>query len=120
MSNQARYSEAFKLQVVKELDDGKFKTLEEARTTYGVRGSATVRNWMEKYGIDKKFRKVVRVEMAKETDERKKLRKDVKALKEAVSDLHLDNKLESAFLKIACGMLGMSVEDFKKKHDVKR
>lgn len=114
-----RYSEAFKMEVVKAMDAGKFKTILAAKRAYGVHGGDTIGTWVAKYGKDPQFRKVVRVETVNERDERQELRKEVKKLKGAVADLHLDNRLESAFLKIACQNLGMSVEEFKKKHDAK-
>ena len=120
MGGLRRYSEAFKVEVVRALDEGRFDTIDAVSRAYGIRGGSTVREWVGKYGKDPQLRKVVRVEKPRETDERQKLRKEVKQLKGAVADLHLENKLGSAFLKIACERLGMSVEEFKKKHVVKR
>jgi len=37
-----RYSEAFKLKVVNELESGKFSGTDEARKSYGIKGPATV------------------------------------------------------------------------------
>lgn len=108
------------MQVVRSLDEGRFETIDAARKAYGIRGGNTIRSWLGKYGKDPQLRKVVRVETPIETDERQKLRKEVKRLKGAVADLHLEGRLESAFLKIACERLGMSVEEFKKKCAVKR
>lgn len=115
-----RYSEAFKMHVVGALDEGRFESINAAARAYGIRGAFTIRDWIGKYGKDPQLRKVVRVETPKETDERQVLRKEVKKLKGAVADLHLENKLESAFLKIACERLGMSVEEFKKKYGVRQ
>lgn len=108
------------MQVVKALDEGRFETINAAAKVYGIRGGETIRSWISKYGKDSQLRKVVRVETPMEIDERQELKKAVKKLKVAVADLHLENKLESAFLKIACGKLGMSVEEFKKKYVAKQ
>jgi transposase-like protein len=40
-----RYSEAFKMQVVKEISQGKFATILQARKTYGICGKTTIQNW---------------------------------------------------------------------------
>ncbi len=45
-----RYSEAFKRQVVAELEDGKYSSIGEANRVYGIRGAATVPQWIRKYG----------------------------------------------------------------------
>ena len=48
--NIVRYSDAFKIQVVSELESGKFKCIFEARKRYAIRGVGTVENWIRKYG----------------------------------------------------------------------
>jgi len=45
-----RYSEAFKLQVVNELETGVLESVAEARRRYGIPGSETVVKWLKKYG----------------------------------------------------------------------
>lgn len=110
-----RYSEAFKRQVVEELENGKFKTAFEAERSYGI-GKGSVRNWMRKYGRDNLFPKLVRVETMKEKDRKKEDRKRIRNLEAALADAHIDNCLEHAFLEIACERMGITVEEFKKKH----
>ena len=112
-----RYSEAFKRQVVEEMESGKFKTIFEAERSYGL-GNGTVRKWMEKYGRDNLFPKLVRIETMKERDRKKEDRKRIRDLEAALSDAHIDNCLEHAFLEIACERMGITVEEFKKKHEL--
>jgi transposase-like protein len=112
-----RYSEAFKRQVVEELENGKFKTAFEAERSYGI-GNGSVRNWMRKYGRDSLFPKLVRIETMKERDKKKEERKRIRDLEAALADAHIDNCLEHAFLEIACERMGISVEEFKKKHEL--
>ena len=51
MSKQTvRYSEAFKLKVVRDLEDGRFGTSFEASKDYGIGGTSTVSRWVKKYG----------------------------------------------------------------------
>jgi len=47
-----RYSEAFKRQVVGELERGKHPSIESARRAYRIHGSMTVWNWVRKYGSE--------------------------------------------------------------------
>jgi len=113
-----RYSEAFKRQVVEELEKGKFDSAFEAQQSYGILGDRTVPRWMKKYGRDNLFPKLVRIETMKEKDRMKEDRKRIRKLESALSDAHIDNCLEHAFLEIACERMGVSVEEFKKKHEL--
>ena len=112
-----RYSEAFKLQVVRELEQGRFGSLAEAGRAYGVRGAMTVGAWVRRFGKDHILGKVVRIMKADEQAEVQALRKQVRELKAALADAHLDLKLDAAYLEIACRTAGIEdVEGFKKKH----
>ena len=111
------YSEAFKLQVLRELETGKFDSREEARRAYGIRGSVTIANWIRRYGKSSLERKVLRVQTPNERDELKRLMTENRRLKEALADAQLDKKLGDAYLRIACRAAGIDdVDDFKKKH----
>ena len=111
-----RYSEAFKLQVVRELEEGRHASCFAAGEAYGIGGAETVQEWVRKYGKAHLLRKVVRVQTPEERSELRKARDRVRELEQALVDAHLDLRLERAFLGIACeeGGLG-SVEEFKKK-----
>ena len=111
-----RYSEAFKLQVVSELESGKFKCIFEARKRYGIRGCGTIERWIRKYGKNHLLNKVVVVKTTDERDQLKAMKREIQELKSALSDAHLDLRLEKAWLKIACRQAGMEdVDAFKKK-----
>jgi transposase-like protein len=43
------YSEAFKMQVVKEISQGKFASILQAQKTYGICGMNTIQKWIGKY-----------------------------------------------------------------------
>ncbi len=112
-----RYSEAFKLQVLRELDEGRFATPWAAARTYGIRGVGTIERWARKYNQYHLLRKVVRVETPKEVNEINALRKRVRELEKALSDAHLKERFDEAYLKIACQWAGVDdINDFKKKH----
>lgn len=112
-----RYSEAFKLQVLRELEEGKFPSMTAAARAYGISGLGMVKYWAEKYGRSQVVGKVVRVETAKEVSEVKELRKRVRDLEKALANERLDHLLDEAYLQIACRTAGVTdVEEFKKKH----
>ncbi|MEK7993793.1 MAG: transposase [Planctomycetota bacterium] len=112
-----RYSEAFKQQVLRELEEGKFGSVLGAARAYGIRGGWTIQKWMLRYGREHLMRKVVRVETPKEVNEVKELRKRMRELEKALADAHIDARLDAAYLKIACRAAGIEdVDDFKKKH----
>jgi transposase-like protein len=113
---EIRYSESFKLQVVRELEEGKHGSCWAAREAYGIRGSETVQRWARQYGREYLTRKVIRVETAEERDEMRRLKERVRDLERALGDATLDLQLERAYVKLACRRAGIEdVEAFKKK-----
>ncbi len=121
MEVTVRYSEAFKLQVLRELEEGKLESHEQARRVYGIGGNATISKWIQKYGKTSLMRKVVRVEKPGERSEIEQLRKRVRDLEKALADAHIDKKLEEAYTRLACDAAGIEdVEAFKKKHGGRR
>ena len=112
-----RYSEAFKQQVLRELEEGKFGSVLAAARAYRIGGGWTIQKWMLRYGREHLMRRVLRVESPKEVSEAKELRKRVRELEKALADAHIDSRLDAAYLRIACRTAGIEdVDDFKKKH----
>jgi len=117
METVIRYSEAFKLQVVRELEEGRHANCHAAGEAYGVRGEGTVQRWVRKYGKTHLIRKVMRVETTEERNELRKAKDRIRELEKALVDVHLDLRLEKAWLGLACRAAGIDdVEGFKKKH----
>ena len=111
-----RYSEAFKLQVVKELESGSLRSVSEARERYGITGAPTIARWLRKYGKNHLLAKVVRVETSEERDLLKALKAENDALKRAVADLHMKSVLYESWFEVACEEFGVTdLEAFKKK-----
>ncbi len=112
-----RYSEAFKLQVVRQLEHGEFSNPWQAGQAYGVNGSGTVARWVRQFGREHLLGKLVRVMKADEQSEVKALRKRVRELERALANAHLDLRLEEAYVELACEAAGVQdVAEFKKKH----
>lgn len=113
------YSEAFKMEVVRELEQEDL-SFREVRLKYGIQGSETIQRWVRKYGKGSRG-KVIRVEKPQEKDELKRLRDRVKRLESALADANIDLSLERAYLQEACKRAGIEdVEEFKKKSDGSR
>ena len=110
-----RYSEAFKLQVVGELEREGL-TAAAVRSKYGIGGDGTVEGWVRKYGSGRRG-KVIRVETPQEINELKRLKERVKRLETALADANIELALERAYTQIACERAGIKdVEEFKKKN----
>jgi len=82
------YSSAFKQKVIAEIESGKL-SIEQARKIYNIGGSATISKWIKKYGKNHLLGKIVRIEMADETSELKKLRNQKAELESALAKAHL-------------------------------
>jgi len=108
-----RYSEAFKLEVVRELER-ELAPVDQVRRKYGI-GSGTIQTWIAKYGNGTRG-KIIRVETPKEVDELKKLRERIKRLESLLADTNLELALERQYTRLACERAGIEdVAEFKKK-----
>lgn len=109
-----RYSEAFQLQVVRELEREGL-SVRAMQRKYGIRGCGTVENWLRKHGNGSRG-KVIRVEKPEEINGLRRLRERVKRLESALADANIDLALERAYTRLACERAGIEdVEGFKKK-----
>jgi len=108
-----RYSEAFKMTVVRELEEQDLPC-EHLRRKYGIKGCFTVQAWVRKYGKGSRGVRI-RVEKPDEINELRRLRSRVRQLESALADANIDKALERAFLELACERAGLEVEEFKKK-----
>jgi len=113
-----RYSEAFKRQVVEELESGRYRSIGEVRRKYGIKGGETVPTWLRKYGREHLLPKVVRVERMGERDRIEGLEQRVRQLEKALAEANLDKVLSEAYFELACEEFGITdVEGFKKNAD---
>jgi len=109
-----RYSEAFKMAVVRELEEQDLPC-EQVRRKYGILGTATVQRWVRKYGHGSRGIRI-RVEKPEEINELKRLKERVRALEAALADSNLDLALERQYTRLACERAGIQdVGEFKKK-----
>jgi len=108
-----RYSKPFKLQLVSEVESGRASKAVERK--YKIKGHGTVMRWVRQFGSGK-FGKIIRVEKGDEVNEISQLRSELRKVKEALADTHMELALEKAFLVVACEEMDQSLEAFKKKH----
>jgi len=115
-----RYSEAFKIQVVQEIESGIHDNYNVAKRAYGIGSACTIINWHRKYGNKYKKRKFIRVESMTDKDKMRELEQRVRELEGALSDTTIDLLLEREYLKMACQEAGIQdVASFKKKEGMK-
>ena len=108
-----RYSQAFKLEVVRELERD-LVPIDEVRRKYGI-GVGSIQGWIAKYGNGSRGR-IIRVETPKEINELKRLKERVKRLESLLADTNLDLALERQYTRLACERAGIQdVAEFKKK-----
>ena len=109
-----RYSKGFKMQCVREVEAGRSCAFAVQRK-YKIKGTATVMRWVRQLGSGR-YGKIIRVEKAHEVNEAGRVRSELRRVKEALADTHMELALEQAFLAVACEELDQSLESFKKKH----
>ena len=114
MKDKKRYSEAFKLKVMEELRDGKWKTVADAAQACGVSAQG-VRYWMKRLGFEHLNGRTIYVKTRTELDEIKRLKAEVRMLKQQLADEVLDHKIDEVTLRIACRNLGTTPDELKKE-----
>ena len=115
-----RYSEAFKMQLVQEIESGKFDSIEHARRTYSTGGAPTLQNWLKKYGRNDLRTRIVHVQKPEEQDQVKKLQSEIKALKDALVETQMQSLLNKSVYEVLCEEVGIDPEEFKKKANMPR
>jgi transposase-like protein len=109
-----RYSEPFKLRIIKEIEEGEESIL-SLSNKYGIKGSHTVKNWLKRYGRNDLLSKKVIIMNANEQIKEKELKERIKQLETAVVNLELERMESEAYFLVACKELGKHPEEFKKK-----
>ena len=121
MKKIVKYSESFKLSVVRAIEDGEVDNCCQARERYGVRGGGTVERWVRNYGKNHLVGKVIRVETINEINELKRLKQRVRLLEGTLADATVDLAIERAYTEILAQRAGIEdLRAFKKKADAGR
>ena len=101
-TSDGKYSEAFKLHVVSEIESGRLNK-SEANRKYDIPGSTTVLKWCRKYGVLKHAaqQKAKSVTMVNEAHEMVRLNNEIKALKGELDDARMKNVVLETLVDIA-------------------
>ena len=113
-----RYSEAFKLQVIEQIENGTYSHNQASRV-YGC-SQSTIHGWLKKYGKHHLLNKIVRIQTMDEVSRIQQLEKQVAQLKESLADAHIEQKLTESYFELACRELGTDPQKFKKKEPTRR
>jgi len=114
--NEVRYSEAFKMMVISELESGKLSSIAAARRKYGIGGAGTIKLWLKKYGKNHLISKVVRVETVQDVDEKQALKRRISELEKALANITVQSVMDRAYFEVLCERQGITdVDGLKKK-----
>jgi transposase len=113
-----RYSQAFKHQVVQEIEKGR-STISDVRRKYGIKGCGTVQQWLRTMGKLHALSKIVRVESPDEKSRIKDLERQIRQLKEALADSQVEKHIAQSQFEIVCEQQGLKPEEVKKKLEQK-
>ena len=114
-----RYSEAFKNQVIKEVEEGSC-SCQEVRKKYGIKGVGTVQYWMKRMGKLDALPKIIRVEKPDEKARLKELERQIRELKNALAETQVRCVIAESRFEIVCEDQGLDPETVKKKQDEER
>ena len=105
---QNRYSVAFKMKIVDEIENGLITT-QGATRLYGV-PNATIIGWVKQYGINTQIDKVVYIMTNEDQRELLRLRVDNRRLTKALDDSHLNNLALESLIEIVEDTYGIDVK----------
>ncbi|MGC3945711.1 MAG: transposase [Chryseolinea sp.] len=112
-----RYSEAFKHEVVAEIESGRMNGY-QAGKRFGV-SPQIISYWLRRMGKLDVLPKLIRVEKPNEKDRVKELERQVRELKNALADTQIRYLIAESQLEIVCEQQGLNAEEVKKKLQAK-
>ncbi len=104
-----RYSSAFKLKVIDEIESGKL-TITGARSLYDIKGGGIIQKWIKKFGKLHLLNKVVRIELKDEVSRLKELEKQKKELESALAHAHIKLLAYETLIEVAENKLGIDLK----------
>jgi transposase-like protein len=107
-----RYSEAFRLHVVKEYEEG--AGIRQLQKKYGITGTPTIYNWVKKYSKEGLRDRLMIIQKPEERDRVKELEERNKRLEALVTQLSIDKLLLESTLTVIKREYGIDVGDIKK------
>jgi transposase len=95
-----RYSVAFKMRVVEEVENGLI-SVREAQKLYGIVGNGTIAYWVERYGMNKRLERTVYIMTHDEELELIRLRKENRRLQRALDDSQIKTIALESLIEVA-------------------
>lgn len=108
-----RYSEAFRIQVVREYEAG--ASMSFLQTKYGIRGKTTISKWIKKYSIQGIRHQFMVIQTPEEQDQMKVLQERNKQLEKLVAQLSLDKLMLESTLEVVQREYGIDVKKNEQK-----
>ena len=103
-----RYSEAFRIQIVREYEAG--TTIFSLRQKYGIGGKHTIQNWVRKYSREGLRHQLMIIQTPEEQDKVKELKERVRQLEQVVAQLSLDKLMLQSAVTVIEQETGMDVK----------
>src|SRR5687768_6576258 len=114
MKQAIRYSQAFKMEVVREVESGA-KSFADLQRRYGIKGNGVIQIWVRKFGTGK-IGGMICMQKPEEIDEKAKLKQENRRLKEALANIHMDLAMEKECTIMLADLAGEEdLAQFKKK-----
>ncbi|MHC4510554.1 MAG: transposase [Planctomycetota bacterium] len=83
-----RYSNAFKRQIVRQIEQGQL-SIAQAQRRYDIGGATTIPRWLNAFGTNPHTCKMVRISTPEEVDQLKDLHRQKQELESALAQAHL-------------------------------
>ncbi len=103
-----RYTESFKLQVVREYEAG--ASAHSLKQKYGITGSTTIKSWVNKYGRAGYRSEMTYIQTAEDQHEFKAMKARISELESALAETVLENRLLKTTLEVAGQALDMDLK----------
>jgi hypothetical protein len=103
------------MQVVSDLQKGRFPSCYAAEKAHGITGKGTVQRWVRQYGFNQLLRKVVRVQATNEPSELQRLKAENARLQKFALETAMDRDLIRATYLLLCEQQGVDAAAFEKK-----
>lgn len=103
-----RYSQAFKMQIVREYEAG--SSLYSLRNKYGIGADKTIRNWVKQYGRSGYRSELVVIQTVADQEDVKGMKRRIAELETALAETVLENRMLNATLEVASQALEMDLK----------
>lgn len=103
-----RYSEAFRIQVIREYEAG--ATISSLQKKYGIKGMTTIPRWIKKYSLQGIRHQMMIIQTPEEQDQMKALEERNKQLEKLVAQLSLDKLMLESTLAVIKRDYGVDVK----------